>query len=339
MYNTGKIEDEKDRTLAERIIRNVVDIDDNSNIGYDNLYRDILKIKTSEKGMFFYSSNEIQKAFKGLTEREEYVIECIYGLKEGKTPITLKNVGRELGITGGGVSTIKLKALRKLRSLARNRKYKITFETEGDEYLTDKERQLIEEIKKNIQLQNGDLSENLGKLKEIQEKARTRKKNKKKEEKKERLDVLDLGLSIRSYNCLKRAGINYLDDLANMTEEQLRKVRNLGKMSFEEIVAKMQEFGISFKTQEQLEKKIIGKQVAVNEGQKKKEINFEDMTQEQLQRMIDENQRIIENNERQIKEDTEKSKLIQRLLEQQQTIDAQQEEINRLRKRLETPQQ
>ena len=148
MYTTGKIEDKKDRTLAERIIRNVVDIDDNSNIGYDNLYRDILEIKTSERGMFFYSSNEIQKAFKALTEREEYVIECIYVLKEGKTPITLKNVGIELGITRGGGSPIKQKALRKLRILARNRKYKITFETEGDEYLTDKERQLIEEIKK-----------------------------------------------------------------------------------------------------------------------------------------------------------------------------------------------
>lgn len=435
MHNTGKIEDRKDRTLAERIIRNVVDIDDNSNIGYDNLYRDIWRIKASEKGVFFYSSKGLQKALDELREREKYVIESIYGLKEGKTPKTLENVGRELGITGRGVSPIKIKALRKLRNPARDRKNKITIELEGDEYLTDKEGQLIEKIKKNIQLQNGNFSENLGKLKEIQEKARTRKKNKKKEEERtiiekkgeeenERLDVGDLGLAIRTYNCLKRAGINYLDDLANMTEEQLRKGRNLGKSSFEEIVAKMQEFGISFKTKERLEKEIIEKQekrqqelseereksfkkqpktenknkienrskteleielekrfrelfgeddelqeetkkiddtrvetekdeteitsenkdetekqVAVNDEQKKKEINFEDMTPEQLQRMIDENQRIIENNARQIKEDTEKSKLIQRLLEQQQTIDAQQEEINRLRKLLETPQQ
>ena len=80
-------------------------------------------------------------------------------------------------------------------------------------------------------------------------------------------------------------------------------------------------------------------QITVNDEQKKKEINLEDMTPEQLQKMIDENQRIIENNERPIKEDTEKSKLIQRLLEQQQTIDAQREEINRLRKLLESPQQ
>lgn len=144
MHNTGKIEDKKDRKLEERIIRNVVDIDDNSNIGYDNLYRDILRIKTSEKGVFFYSSKGLQKALEEIGERAKYVIESIYGLKEGKTPKTLENVGRELGITAGGVSPIKIKALRRLR----NPKNKITLELEGDEYLTDKERQLIEKIKK-----------------------------------------------------------------------------------------------------------------------------------------------------------------------------------------------
>ena len=102
------------------------------------------------------------------------------------------------------------------------------------------------------------------------------------------------------------------------------------RQQIEEIVAKMQEFGISFKTKEQ---------ITANDEQKKKEINFEDMTPEQLQKMIDENQKIIENNERQIKEDTQKSKLIQRILEQQKTIDAQQEEINGIRKILESPQQ
>lgn len=418
IHNTGKIESDMDKTLEERIIRNVVDIDGNSNIGYDNLYRDLFGIKRREKGVFFYSSKGLQKALEELRERDKSVIESIYGLKEGKAPATLESIGRELGITGGGVSTRKLKTFSKLRNPSRVRKNGITFKLEGDEYLTDKERQQIEEIKKNIQLQNGDLHENLGKLKEIQEQLRTieNKKNeekktiteKKKEEDEEVVYVEDLGLSIRPYNCLKRAGINYLGDLANITEEQFRKTRNLGKSSFEEIVAKMQEFGISFKTKEQLENERIEKQekrqqelrktreksikkqhkeenrpkteleieleknfielfgednelqegtekdeteissenkvkteeqITANDEQKKKEINLEDMTPEQLQKMIDENQRIIENNERQIKEDTEKSKLIQRLLEQQQTIDAQQEEINRLRKLLESPQQ
>ena len=432
MHNTGKIEGDMDKTLEERIIRNVVDIDGNSNIGYDNLYRDLFGIQRRAKGVFFYSSKGLQKALEELTltEREKYVLESIYGLNEGKTPTTYKNVGREIGVTGFRISQIHAKACRKLRNPARVRTSGITFKIEGDEYLTDKERQQIEEIKKNIQLQNGDLHENLGKLKEIQEQLRTRtienKKNeekktiteKKKEEDEEVVYVEDLGLSIRPYNCLKRAEIKYLGDLANITEEQFRKTRNLGKKSFEEIVAKMQEFGISFKTKEQLENERIEKQekrqqelrktreksikkqhkeenrpktkleielekkfielfgednelqegtekiddirvetekdeteissenkvkteepITANDEQKKKEINLEDMTPEQLQKMIDENQRIIENNERKIKKDTEKSKLIQRLLEQQQTIDAQQEEINRLRKLLESPQQ
>ena len=414
MHNTGKIEDDMDKTLEERIIRNAVDIDGNSNIGYDNLYRDLLGIQRREKGVFFYSSKGLQKALEELTEREKYVIERIYGLNEGKTPTTFKNVGSEIGATGTRTSQIMAKALRKLRNPSRVRKNGITFKLEGDEYLTDKEKQQIEEIKKIIQLQNGDLHENLGKLKEIQEQLRTRTmkktitEKKKEENKEEGLYVEDLGLSIRPYNCLKRAGIKYLGDLANITEEQFMKTRNLGKSSFEEIVAKMQEFGISFKTKEQLENDKIEKQekrqqelrktreksfekqykeenrtkteleielekkfielfgednelqeetekdeaeissenkvkakeqVVVNDEPKEKEINFEDMTPEQLQKMIDGNQRIIENNKRQIKEDTEKSKLIQRLLEQQQTIDAQQEEINRLRKLLESPQQ
>lgn len=388
IHNKEQIVDEKDITLEKKIIRNIVDIDDNPNIGYNKLYRAIFEITKRERGVFFYSSKELQKALEELCERNKSVIESIYGLKKGKTPETLENIGRELGITGEGVRLIKIKTLSKLKKTARVRKDEITFKIEGDEYLTDKERQQIEEIKKNVQLQNGDLHENLGRLKEIQEKLRTI-TEKKKEKDEEVVYVENLKLSRRAYNCLKRAEINYLGDLANMTEEQLMKIRNVGKKSFEEIVAKMQEFGISFKAEEKLENdriekkevyrskaeleieleknliKLFGEdnelqeetekdeteissenkvktkeQVVVNGEQKKKEINFEDMTPKQLQKMIDGNQRIVENNKRQIKEDTEKSKLIQRLLEQQQIIDAQQEEINRLRKLLlELPQQ
>ena len=66
-----------------------------------------------------------------------------------------------------------------------------------------------------------------------------------------------LNFGIRTYNCLKRAGINSLGDLADMTEERLRKVRNLGKSSFEEIVTEMQEYGIYLKTEEEVEKERI----------------------------------------------------------------------------------
>ena len=366
MHNTGKIEGDKDKTLEERIIRDVVDIDVNSNIGYYNLFRDIFRRVIREKGVFCYSSKGMQKALEELGEREKYVIESRYGLNEGKTPTTLKNIGREIGVAGNGASIILKRACRKLREPSKLRKFQIfsVSEMEDNKYLTDKERQQIEEIKKNIQLQNGDLSEDLAKLKEIQEKLITI-MNKEYEENKEEdeekvVGILEIGFSRKAISCLVRAGIVWTEDFANMTEEKLMKTRGLGKKTFEEIVAKMQKFGISFKAEKQLENDRIEKkeetekdeteissknkiktkeQVVVNDEQKKKEINFEDMIPEQLQEMIDENQRIIENSQRQIKEDTEKSKIIQKLLEQQQTIDAQQEEIDSLGKLLESPQQ
>ena len=63
------------------------------------------------------------------------------------------------------------------------------------------------------------------------------------------LDMIvdDLDLSVRSYNCLKRAGINTVEDLTNKTEEDMMKVRNLGRKSLEEVIAKLDSFGFSLR--------------------------------------------------------------------------------------------
>ncbi|HPU01488.1 MAG: DNA-directed RNA polymerase subunit alpha [Firmicutes bacterium] len=58
--------------------------------------------------------------------------------------------------------------------------------------------------------------------------------------------IEDLDLSVRSYNCLKRAGINTVGELVRKTEEEMMKVRNLGKKSFEEVEQKLKELGFSF---------------------------------------------------------------------------------------------
>lgn len=54
-------------------------------------------------------------------------------------------------------------------------------------------------------------------------------------------------LSVRSYNCLKRAGIHTAQELANHTEEEMMKVRNLGRKSLEEVMAKLDELGLSLR--------------------------------------------------------------------------------------------
>ena len=59
------------------------------------------------------------------------------------------------------------------------------------------------------------------------------------------MTIEELDLSVRSFNCLKRAGINTVADLANTTEEDMMKVRNLGRKSFEEVVKKMADLGLS----------------------------------------------------------------------------------------------
>lgn len=65
--------------------------------------------------------------------------------------------------------------------------------------------------------------------------------------------IEDMELSVRSYNCLKRAGINSVEDLVNKTEEDMLKVRNLGKKSYEEVINKLSEFGLSLKAVEEEE--------------------------------------------------------------------------------------
>ena len=71
----------------------------------------------------------------------------------------------------------------------------------------------------------------------------------KEESKKEKvleMSIEELELSVRSFNCLKRAGIATVEDLTNKTETDMMKVRNLGKKSFDEVTAKLHSLGLDF---------------------------------------------------------------------------------------------
>ena len=68
-----------------------------------------------------------------------------------------------------------------------------------------------------------------------------------KKEKVLEMSIEELDLSVRSYNCLKRAGINTVEDLACKTEEEMMKVRNLGKKSLEEVLNKLAELGLALR--------------------------------------------------------------------------------------------
>ena len=64
------------------------------------------------------------------------------------------------------------------------------------------------------------------------------------------MTIEELDMSVRSFNCLKRAGIDTVEDLVNKTEDEMIKVRNLGKKSLEEVIQKLHSLGLSLNKDE-----------------------------------------------------------------------------------------
>ena len=64
------------------------------------------------------------------------------------------------------------------------------------------------------------------------------------------MTIEELDLSVRSYNCLKRAGINTVQELTDKSEADMMKVRNLGRKSLEEVKNKLFDLGLGLRTEE-----------------------------------------------------------------------------------------
>lgn len=93
------------------------------------------------------------------------------------------------------------------------------------------------------------LSEHLNLFIDLSENAKTAEvmveKEENEKEKVLEMNIDELELSVRSYNCLKRAGINTVEELTNKTSDDMMKVRNLGRKSLEEVLAKLKELGLA----------------------------------------------------------------------------------------------
>ena len=98
------------------------------------------------------------------------------------------------------------------------------------------------------------LSEHLNSFIDLSENAKTAEvmveKEDNEKEKVLEMNIDELELSVRSYNCLKRAGINTVEELTNKTAEDMMKVRNLGRKSLEEVLTKLKELGLSLRQSE-----------------------------------------------------------------------------------------
>ena len=170
-----------------------------------------------------------------LREREEIIIRQRFGLDDGKKH-TLEEVGTQFGVTRERIRQIEKKALRKLKHPSRFNKIKVFVDPDLDiadiltqfmdgslvvKKSTQEEVLAMEPPAKQIAAAKGTIEDDL--------------------------PIEKLGLSNRSYNCIKRAGINTVGELCNMRLEEMEKVRNLGTKSLSEIITVLEECGRSLK--------------------------------------------------------------------------------------------
>lgn len=160
------------------------------------------------------------------TEREMETIKLFYAQR-----YTLNQIGKVYGITKERVRQIIAKGIRKV-NYHLLRKNRTTIEQKEYEHRCKIREQMLKTLKETGNYSN-DMALEFGEL--IVHKTKD-------------IKIKDMGLTTRSYYCLKRVGITTLEELAEKTDEDLMKIRNLGKKSFREIKAKLKELG--YETQE-----------------------------------------------------------------------------------------
>ncbi len=249
----SNIEDRRMIKLAKGIIKEAIEVEGKSFRGYDLLWYDLRMLRKFPNVQIFYSSEKLRKAIEELLDdTEKFVLKEKYGLVDGAKPKSLEAIAKEVGLTRQTIrmrlGKIKEKLFKYFTQIS-NQEF-ICISPDFIDILESKETEKIENIIKDIRLQNGDLSENLGKLKKIEEGICSGKsKEIAKLKKMDALKVKNLGFSSRTYYRLSSADITFLSDLEKWTPERLLEIKNLGTCSFDEIVEKMREHGIHFKAE------------------------------------------------------------------------------------------
>ena len=201
------------------LIDEILDYDDTKGVIYD--YPQIAK--------YFITNWDIVK--KSLTPREERMLELRY--EEGKT---LEEIAKIYGITRERVRQIIAKGIRRLKHHSRTN---ILFKdneriTERDSLIKQIDNEILELRKKLKYYQKANLKLELPE--EIQNEVSSN------------VRIEDLDLSVRSFRCLKRAGIEFVSEITEKTEEELLKIRNLGRKSVKEIKQKLKQMNLSLKS-------------------------------------------------------------------------------------------
>ena len=173
-------------------------------------------------------------ALSTLSDKERKVLDLRY--KDG---LTLEQTGHEFGVTRERIRQVESKAIRKLRHPA-----KIKYIREG--YMVASEAiksRVFDAYQEEIQKREAEIKKVIDDLRTSQEKWMLVRDYAnavfKDEIEKEENSIDSLGLSVRSYNCLKRKGINTISELTKLSFRDLFRIRNLGRRSAEEIIEKL----------------------------------------------------------------------------------------------------
>lgn len=275
MYREGKLSEEKIKQCNQMLVNNILDIDLNpNNRNYINLICSVFGKSKEDWGndINLYSSKKIDKILKENSPREEAYMRERYGLDSGKEKI-LDECGIMFNVSKERCRQIENKTLRYLKTPAREKSLRpIEFKKikENPNITEDEKNELIkiendlwkDEVllkgHQNIEETEFDTSrfENIKKiLIELEERERKNLGLVEEQEENQKIQVREIEiknikLSVRTLNCLRRAGIRTLGDLENFSVHDIERIRNVGPKIMIEIVNKAKEFGIVLRDDE-----------------------------------------------------------------------------------------
>lgn len=312
--------------LAKNMFKRIIDVDFNTNNkNFNYLYLALMGGRPYEE-IALYSSSALKSMLETLSDREKYVIERRFRLVDDSIPNDLESISKELGVTRERLRQIEAKAIRELRHPKRLKTAVFSFPEasldddvqdmldEINELLTDEEKRLVNELLDNIYssdliysktsyevLQNDDNREDILKgLDIVINRPKIREERKKLTEEAEKEELLDeqyrnpsdisideLKLSVRAYYSLIRAGITTVEQLSKMSREDLLRVRNLGRKGTEEVIDKLEEYGITISGEEEFTDKVV--QLAAKRVEVKKQDKKANELEEQYEGLLPKN--------------------------------------------------
>ena len=203
-----------------------------------------MEVEASE--IRFFDMDKIEETLKTLTPLELEVVQDRFGLVNG-IKSTIESEGVKFNVSENRIKQIEAKALRKLRHYSRAKNLSSININQFDREL-EENQECIDKLKEEIDKY---LSDRNLTLEEVElEKIKSNENIKQYET--QQIEIEDLNLSPRPYNCLKRAGIICLSDIIEMDLERLKGIKNLGKRSYTEIVDKVHEMGYSIGNKDEI---------------------------------------------------------------------------------------